>query len=260
VPRCPNCAAELSGEYCSVCGQRRIHAEDLSARRFLRELADELAEFRARFKTLNSLRALFSPGFLTNEHLAGRRQAYLTPLKLYFVCAAIFFLVSPFAGFSLTSLRDDDRSGNVARRVSARMAERGLDEALFAQRFDRRLQTVYTLSAGIGVIGSALALQLLYRRRGLPFGAQLIFALHYVSFQYLLTLAAGASRRLGASTELASALGIGLIAAYLVLAVGRVYPGTAASTLVKAGVLLLVTLAVNYVVSTAAILLTIRLV
>lgn len=99
MTRCPNCAADVSGEYCPACGQRRIRPEDLSARRFVRDLADELASFRSRFKTLRTMRLLLWPGALTSEYFAGRRGPYLTPIKIDFVCAAIFFLAAPWAGF-----------------------------------------------------------------------------------------------------------------------------------------------------------------
>jgi hypothetical protein len=89
---CPNCSSELSQEYCPLCGQRRIRPDDLSARRFFRELFDEFAKLNLKFKTVRTLRALLTPGWLTAEYLAGRRQVYLTPFKAYLVCAAIFFL------------------------------------------------------------------------------------------------------------------------------------------------------------------------
>jgi len=43
MAKCPNCSAERTEEYCSNCGQRRIRPDDLSARRFFRELFDEVA-------------------------------------------------------------------------------------------------------------------------------------------------------------------------------------------------------------------------
>jgi predicted amidophosphoribosyltransferase len=86
ISRCPNCSAELEFEYCVKCGQRRIHPQDLSARRYVRQLADEVSTFRERFKTLRTLRKLLIPGFLSAEFLAGRRQPYLTPFKVYVVC------------------------------------------------------------------------------------------------------------------------------------------------------------------------------
>src|ERR1700704_3478583 len=115
MPQCLNCSAELTDEYCPRCGQRRIRSEDLSARHFVRELTDELANLRGKFKVVRSLRGLAVPGFLTTEYLAGRRQALLTPIKVYLLCAAIFFLSAPFAGFRLRAMIAEDTPRDRAR-------------------------------------------------------------------------------------------------------------------------------------------------
>lgn len=148
MSKCPNCSAELAKEYCSVCGQRRIRAEDLSARHFFHELFDEFANLQLKFKTVKTLRGLLTPGRLTAEYLAGRRQPYLTPIKVYLVCAAIFFLSAPVAGFRLASLIETDRSGTVARLVSSRMPDDDPGRPLFNARFDVRVQSVYTIALG----------------------------------------------------------------------------------------------------------------
>ena len=80
----------------------------------------------------------------------------------------------------------------MARLVSARAAERNLDRPALDARFDLRVQTVYTVAAGVLAVLSALMLQLLFRRQQRPFGAHLVFALHFASFMYLLTIVAGA--------------------------------------------------------------------
>jgi len=61
MSKCPNCSAELTQEYCSNCGQRRIRPDDLSALRFFRELFDEAANLDMKFKTVRTLRGLAIP-------------------------------------------------------------------------------------------------------------------------------------------------------------------------------------------------------
>src|SRR5262245_42099540 len=90
MSRCPNCSAELTQEYCPVCGQHRIRPDDLSARRFFHESFDEVANLQLKFKTVRTLRGLLTPGWLTVEYLAGRRQAYLAPFKVYLVARESF--------------------------------------------------------------------------------------------------------------------------------------------------------------------------
>jgi hypothetical protein len=260
MPRCANCFAEDAGEYCPRCGERRLRPDDLSATRFLRDVADQIANFRFTFKSVRSLRALSMPGVLTADYLVGRRSLYLNPLRLYLVCAAIFFLSAPWAGFTLDAMMASDQTGRLSRLASAQMAAGVIGRAQFTERFDLRIQTVYTIVLGIGVVALALLLQMVCRRDDRPFGAHLVFALHFVAFQYLVTIVIGVVRQLGSPGELAAAIGIGVIAAYLVLALKRVYGGTIPAIAMRAAALLGLTLAVNNAASIAAIRLTLLLV
>lgn len=243
-----------------MCGQRRIHPQDLSARRYFRELADEISTLHERFKTLRTLRTLAVPGLLSAEFLAGRRQPYLTPFKVYVVCAAMFFLAAPTAGFTLASMLDADQSGTLRRLVNARAAERGLDTSLFNARFDVRVQSVYPVTLGGAALVLALMLQLLFRQQHRPYGAHLIFALHYVAFTYLITIAAGVSRTIGLSVDTAAAAGYAVILPYLILALKRVYAESTGSILSKTVPLVILSAILNNLASFMAIRLTLAFV
>ena len=258
--QCPNCSAELEFEHCPRCGQRRIHPQDLSARHYFRQLADEIATLHERFKTLRTLRTLLVPGLLSAEFLAGRRQPYLTPFKVYVVCAAVYFLAAPAAGFTLASMLEADQSGTLRRLVSARAADRGLDPQLFNARFDFRVQSVYTITLGAAAVVFALLLQWLFRQQRRPYGAHLIFALHYVAFVYLVTILAGLSRSIGLSVDVAAGAGYVLIVPYLILALKRVYAQSTGIIVLKAAALLLLTVILNNLASFAAIRMTLAFV
>jgi hypothetical protein len=257
---CSNCLAEMTGEYCPACGERRVRPDDLSAIRFLHDLADQVANFQFKFKTLRSLLALATPGLLTADFVVGRRSRYLNPLRLYLVCAAIFFVSAPWAGFTLDEMTAGDPTGRLSQLVSAQIATGALDRGHFTERFDLRVQSVYTVFLGAGVVALALFLQLVCRRRDSSFGAHLVFAFHFMSFQYLVTILIGASHQLGLPGDPAPMIGLCLIAAYLVLALRRVYGGTVSSTLISAAALFALMLVVNYAASIASIRLTLLLV
>ena len=199
-----------------MCGQRRIRPEDLSARRFFRESFEELADLRVKFKALRTLRGLLKPGWLTAEYLAGRRQPYLSPFKVYLVCAALFFLSAPFAGFKLVSLIELDRSGTVARLASARVAEDDPRRQELDASFDAKVQSVYTVVLGAVAIVLAAMLYWLFRKQSHLYGAHLIFALHYVAFAYLLTIGVGSSQGIGLPAGVAAAAGYAVVAPALV--------------------------------------------
>jgi hypothetical protein len=255
VRHCPNCSAVLSDQYCPACGQRRIDPRDLSARSFFGDLADQVGMLGFGFTTLRTLRALLIPGLLTTEFLGGRRQPYLSPIKVYFFCAAIFFLAAPIVGFTLPALIADDRSGHLSELVLARAAAHGIDPAVFSQRFDLRLPSIYTLALGSGVLAVALMLQLLFRR-GLPFGAHVVFALHYFAFLYLATATAGSIRRFGVLDEVAAATAIAVMVPYVFVALKRVYRDSIPWTVLKSAVVIGLTLALNFVADAGAIRLT----
>lgn len=259
VSACPNCGTGLEGAYCHACGQKRLDPLELTLAYHARKAAGEL--FHLDSKTVRSLVALLRPGRLTAEHLAGRRQPYLSPLKLYLLCAALFFLLAPFTGFTLESLLAEDRSGQLERAVATRIEARGLDRELFHERYDARLQTVYTLALGASVVAVAVFLAALYRRREPRVGAHVVFALHYVSFLYLVAPPLGALRRgLELGPLLALALNYALVAPYMFLALRRVHGESRLATAVKTVTLLALTLVVDGIVNVAALLLTLALV
>jgi len=260
LSRCPNCSAEVTQEFCPQCGQRRIELDELSARHFWNEMADDITNFRTRFKTVRTLRGLLIPGLLTAEFLAGRRQQYLSPLKTYLVCAGIFFLSAPMAGFTLSSMLDADRSGVIRRLVAERPAQRTLEPPVFNARFDAHVQSVYTVTIGAVAIVFALALQTLFRRQRWPYGAHLVFALHYVSFIYLLTIAAGLSRRIGLSLDAAAVCGYAVILPYLISSLKRVYVESWRALALKGFALLVLTAVMNSLANFAAIRITLALV
>jgi hypothetical protein len=188
------------------------------------------------------------------------RPEDLSPVRFAHVCAALFFLAAPLAGFRLEQMIEADQSGSLSTLVADRMARRNLDRAHFTERFDLRVQSIYTIAVGAGVLASALLLQLVSGRPQLPFGAHLVFALHVVSFQYLVTAAIGVRRRLGPSSELAAAIALGLMVIYLAVALKPVYDGSTASIVMKTAVMFALTLAVNYLTSVASIRLALLLV
>lgn len=94
---CLNCGAQLTGEYCGSCGQRKVVGQgDLTLREFLEDTTQELAHWEG--KVPQSLKTLFlKPGQLTLDFLAGRRARWLPSLRIYLICSVAYFLSVAFA-------------------------------------------------------------------------------------------------------------------------------------------------------------------
>ena len=88
---CRNCNAVITGDYCSVCGQREGRG-DLHFTEAVGDIVGDVFTWDSRFwRTLIPL--LIKPGFLTAEFLAGRRARYMPPIRLYIVIYFIIFLL-----------------------------------------------------------------------------------------------------------------------------------------------------------------------
>lgn len=88
---CLNCGARLTGAYCAQCGQ--------AASDFRMTFSAMLIEFIDNQFDLNSalirsvLALIFKPGTMTREYNAGKRVRYVSPVRMYLVTSAIFFLL-----------------------------------------------------------------------------------------------------------------------------------------------------------------------
>jgi hypothetical protein len=87
---CENCHTQVSGSFCSQCGQ----SVESTLKYFwtvILHLLDDIFSFDSRAsRTLTPL--MLKPGFLTNEYIAGRRVHYVPPLRLYLFISIVFFL------------------------------------------------------------------------------------------------------------------------------------------------------------------------
>ncbi|MFC2089547.1 DUF3667 domain-containing protein [Bacteroidota bacterium] len=87
---CRNCGYEVSGAYCSNCGQK---FEDVN--KPMKEiLSDLVGIFNLDASIFNTIKPfLFKPGYLSLEFLNGKRKRYLSPLRLYLFLSIVFFFV-----------------------------------------------------------------------------------------------------------------------------------------------------------------------
>ena len=82
LARCPSCGAQLLGEYCHACGQRKV-AGRITVAAFIGDVARRVFRFDKAF-VVTVWRMLRGPGELVQDYLAGRRQGYLDPIQ-YFI-------------------------------------------------------------------------------------------------------------------------------------------------------------------------------
>lgn len=91
---CPNCQTSFDKtyNYCPACGQENKELK-LDLKYFLAELLSGMFNLDSKiFRTLKLL--FFKPGKLTKEFIAGRRNSYIQPVRLYLVGSFVFFTIT----------------------------------------------------------------------------------------------------------------------------------------------------------------------
>ena len=94
---CLNCGTEIGdANYCPGCGQLNSDRK-VSLRQLLGDFFGDWFAFDSKwFRSLRPL--LLKPGFLTREYLAGRRTAYILPLRFYIFTTLLFFVLYSMLG------------------------------------------------------------------------------------------------------------------------------------------------------------------
>lgn len=265
--RCANCAQPLPlplPNYCAHCGQEsRLRPPTLME--FLQQFGG--AYLSTEGALWRSLARLLVPGQLTLEYLAGRRRRYVLPLRLYLTVSVVAFLILKLAGgLELRgqegkALRIDP--GEQLRFIELGHWRAGLEQGRFycenlpapmCERLRRRLHAEPAALAAevrdgkdrfIGHWATAmflllplfaLWLKLLWLDTGRRYTEHLVFALHLHAFWFaalLLCLPPLPWLR---------ALTAGACLLYPLVALQRVYARRWWSTLLRAGLLLLLNL------------------
>ncbi|MCL3780388.1 DUF3667 domain-containing protein [Prolixibacteraceae bacterium JC049] len=88
---CKNCETEFKGNFCPNCGQSILEM-DRPFSFIIYDFMGNMFAFDSRFfRSLYTL--MFRPGRLTRDFVEGKRQRYMSPLKLYVFVSFVFFLL-----------------------------------------------------------------------------------------------------------------------------------------------------------------------
>jgi hypothetical protein len=104
---CLNCGTDVAGRYCQNCGQENI-VNKQSAASLIKHFIYDIFHFDGKF--FDTMRYLFlRPGKVPGEYVAGRRQKYLDPIRMYLFTSAVFFLI--FFGVSRFNFEGKEITG-----------------------------------------------------------------------------------------------------------------------------------------------------
>lgn len=228
--------------YCPQCGEKQPHHHDLTLGHFLHDLLHELVHLDSKlFRTLREL--VLKPGELTVAYFAGRKTRYIAPLRIFLTLFALQFLAytvyKPVAIYSLDGLFRFDTSQKFEGALERAAAKRKIPYPQLVEQVEHRWQKNMSMLNLAGIAGFAAVLKLLYARRRRYLAEHLIFASHYMSFAYLVSLVIWPVYLvIGLARDPAHyalmAVMLVCMCAYLYLAMRRFYQQSGGKTLAKA--------------------------
>jgi hypothetical protein len=186
MDRCPNCNNELTGSFCSNCGQKRHEPQDRKVSTFVRNFFEESFSFDSKFlKTLKYL--LFRPGFLTFEYIQGRVNSYVTPLKMYLFVSVVSFFISSFTNpDDLNSYEENFEEFGAKNLVENYISNSGTSRELFESKFNNEIQGKQPLYFLLLIVLFSLPLKLIYMETKRLYVEHLVFSMHFFTFLLLM--------------------------------------------------------------------------
>lgn len=237
---CLNCGADLNGEYCHRCGQKKIHRHEFAIKHFFGHILHEFTHLDSN-KILKTLRDLmFRPGLMTAEYLAGRKGLYINPIRVYLTFSALYFL---FAWGALLEFRGGGvRDAYRQPRIVAMARKKGVEPQAFAEKIYQKAEKYSAALRFASVLMSGLFLTVLYYGMKRYYVEHLIFSLHFYSFDFfckslfaLLIIISGVVGLKPPTHALDLFYPVAFI--YLIFALRRVYKESWSRTLLKSVVL-----------------------
>ena len=121
---CLNCNTTVQGRFCHVCGQENVEVKQ-GFWAMLRHFIYDLFHFDGKF--FETFRLLISkPGSVAKDFAAGRKAAYLEPVRMYlFISTVVFFLLPVF-----TSIRQTISNIHIIASPAERLNEAARNYAL----------------------------------------------------------------------------------------------------------------------------------
>jgi hypothetical protein len=120
---CTNCGDPMPGNFCRMCGQRKVEVRVSLGRMLMEVLDDQFSINSALPRTLGGL--IFRPGHLTREYMSGRIARYIPPFRLYLVVSVAFFVALSM----LPELRDPLANAGIDRGTTVHVGGRPMRDA-----------------------------------------------------------------------------------------------------------------------------------
>ncbi len=191
---------------------------------------------------------ILHPGVLTSEYLRGRRRSYIGPFKIYLASFALSFLLysiyQPTSVYDVRTFFTQDQTGAWRQLIAQLGKKAALPERVVIAQLNERWQHYVSLSNALYPLGIALLLKVLYLPARRYYTEHLVFSLHLSSLAHVILIVlwpayAFTGLRISTAYFLVSAVSLGLLSLWLLLALREVYRQSWPATGLKTAVIMI---------------------
>lgn len=219
---CQNCGADIKGNYCTECGQKKFEPGEKSVRSIIGHFFEEIFTWDSRF--LKSIKYLFiKPGYLTHEYISGRYMMYVSPLKMFLFTSFVLFLImiksdpDQYSALVTESSEDDFLSEYILEQQSGSESS----EELYRDNFNDQFNDNITIYIFVIMFIFSVLLKLVYLPKHYFYSEHIVFTLHFFTFVLWCFLLGVAFQDLGIVFTLLFLYFIPAV--YLLMAIKKVY-------------------------------------
>ncbi|HYF32599.1 MAG TPA: DUF3667 domain-containing protein [Chitinophagaceae bacterium] len=188
---CKNCGNQFTGNFCNECGEKVYSDHDKRFSHFLEEAFHFITHFDN--KIFRSWWLIMTrPGFVSKQICDGIRRPYYKPVNLFIIGVILYLLFPIFQGLNmpLKNHLNELYSPVAERMVENKMKSKKLTMDQVAARFDAKSPKFAKILLLIIIPLSALAIQLLFLKKGRYFFDHITLASEintfYLYFTFLL--------------------------------------------------------------------------
>ena len=188
VTVCKNCNNKHTGNFCNICGEKKILDSDFSLSTLLSEAFGTITNVDS--KLIRTFKLMFqNPGRLSLKYISGIRVPYLKPFQVFLICNLIFFIFLSDTDFFRSPSKwifnenVNFYGTNVMAKVESIMQTKNIPLEEVKSEYDR-ISSNLSKSLLVLLIPFIALVGLIFNRK-LQFGKHLIFATHFFS-QFLL--------------------------------------------------------------------------
>ncbi len=185
---CPSCSQEMTGKFCSRCGEKKRGAQHYTLKHFVEESIEDITHIDGKF--YRTFRNLFGrPGSLSRHFEQGRVVPFMKPAQLFIVSNLLFFILvgqSNIFAVPLGSYLSADsykKYGTLSAFNKKVGPELQLEQVslLFNEKVTSQSKAYILLFIPV----FALACALVFFKRKPYFTLHVVFATHFFSFLLL---------------------------------------------------------------------------